>query len=209
MSLLERQHLPEDRNVKPDVPAEEPGQVSQAQDKAAEPDLRSGRRASHGEHALTPGDFARAIALMETVSQTEQDIAHTLRVMAETDGSEAAARRLRLAEDAVKGAQEAAEHAERLHRQADRWARHADETALSRSLRHAGKVLADLARTEKDIAGTLTSLASLSRPDQAAQLRQLAEEASAGAQRADDRARSLHDLAVSLARKSSHSSRST
>ena len=206
---MERQHLPEDRNVKPDVPAEEPGQASQAQDEAAERDLRSGRRAPHEDHALMPGDFARAMALMETVGRTEQGIADTLQAMAEEDGSEAAARRLRLAGDAIRGEQEAAEHAEQLHRQADRWARRADETALSRSLRHAGKVLVDLARTEKDIAGTLTSLASRSRPDQAAQLRQLAEEASAGAQRADDRARSLHDLAVSLARKSSYSSRST
>ena len=204
--MLKRQHLAEDGNVKPDVPGEEPGQASQAQDQAAERDLRSGRRAPHGDHALVPGDFARAMALMEAVSQTEQDIADTLRAMAETDDSEAAARRLRLAGDAVKGAQEAAEHAEQLHRQADRWARHADETALSRSLRHAGKVLADLARTEKDIAGTLTSLASRSRPDHAAQLRQLAEEASAGAQRADDRARALHDPVASIARNNNHPS---
>ncbi len=206
--MLKRQHLGEDGNVKPDVPGEEPGLASQAQDEAAERDLRSGRRASHGDHALVPGDFARAMALMETVSQTEQDIADTLRVMAEMDGSEAAARRLRLAGDAVKGAQQAAEHAEQLHRQADRWARRADVIALLRSLRHAGEVLADLARTEKDIGDTLTSLASRSRPDEAAQLRQLAEQASAGAQRAEDRARSLHDLAASIARKDNHSSRS-
>lgn len=206
--MLKRQHLAEDGNMKPDVPDEEPGWDSQAQDEAAERDSRSGRRASHYDHALSPGDFARGMALMEAVGRTEQDIADTLRVMAEEDGSEAAARRLRLAGDAVKGAQEAAGHAEQLHRQADRWARHADVTALLRSLRHAGTVLADLARTEKDIAGTLTSLASRSRPDQAAQLRQLAEQASAEAQRADDRARSLHGLAASIARKNNHSSRS-
>ena len=58
-------------------------------------------------------------------------------------------------------------------------------------LHHADKVLADLARTEKDIAGTLMSLASRSGPEQAAQLRHLADEASAGAQRASERAQSL------------------
>lgn len=206
--MLKRQHLAEDGNVKPDVPGEEPGQASQAQDQAAERDLRSGRRASHDDHALMPGGFARAMALMEAVGRTEQDIADTLRVMAEEDESEAAARRLRLAGDAVKGAQEAAGHGEQLHQQADRWARRADVTALLRSLRRAGKVLADLARTEEDIAGTLTSLSSRSRPDQAAQLRHLAEQASAEAQRANDRARSLHDLAASVAWKDNHSSRS-
>ncbi len=206
--MLKRQHLAEDGNMKPDVPGEEPGRASQAQGEAAERDLRSGRQASHDDHALLLGDFARGMALMEAVGQTEQDISDTLQAMAEEDGSEAAARRLRLAGDAVKGAQEAAGHAEQLHQQADRWARHADVTALLRSLRHAGKVLADLARTEEDIAGTLTSLASRSRPDQAAQLRQLAEQASAEAQRANDRARSLHDLAASMARKDNHSSRS-
>jgi hypothetical protein len=55
MSLPERQHLPDNGNVKPDVPAEELGQASQAQDKAAEPDLRSEQRARPSEHAR-PGN---------------------------------------------------------------------------------------------------------------------------------------------------------
>jgi len=80
---------------------------------------------------------------------------------------------------------------------------------LLRSLHHAGKVLADLARTEKDIAGTLTSVASRSGPDQAVQLGHLAEEASAGAQRASERAQSLHDLAASIAKRNDQPSHGT
>ncbi len=146
---------------------------------------------------------------MDRVSQTESSIADTLRVMAATGGSQAAARRLRLAEAALKGAQEAAERSELLRRQADRLTGHADVAALLDSLDRAGLVLADLARTEKNIADILTRLASRGDPDRAAQLRNLAQEALADAQRANDRARSLRGLADSVARTNHQPSRST
>jgi len=179
-----------------DAPGEEPGQGSQPQDQGAEQDLRHGRRAWRSEHARMAGDFAWTISLMDTVGRTEKDIADTLRAMAAEDGSEAATRRLSLAAEAARGAYDAAEHSEQLRRQADRLARHADVVALLRSVDHAGRVLADLVRMENDIADTLTSLASRGGPGRDAQLRHLAEEALTGAQRASDRARSLHDLAA-------------
>jgi hypothetical protein len=199
MSLLERKHVLEDGNVEPNVHGEEPGQASQAGRKSGGRDLRCVRGAWRDEQALVHRDFARAVALMEAVARTEKDIADTLRAMARLGGSEAAARRLRLAEAAIKGAQQAAGHAERLQRMADRWARHAELAALQQSLGHAGRVLADLASAEEDIAGILTKLASKDGSDLAEERRHLADEALAGAQRARDRARALRRLAQSAA----------
>jgi len=146
-------------------------------------------------------EFAQAIRLMEQLGRIDENLADTLRAMAAADKSEAAARRLELAKAAVKGAHEAAERSKQLQRQADRWARQAEVVDLFQSLRYAGTMLADLARTERDIADTLMSLASRGGSDRAAQLLPLAEEAVAGVQRANDRAQALHDLAVSVARK--------
>jgi len=201
MALLEQKHLLDGGKVEPDAHGEKPGQASQAQHRVGERDLRSARGAWRNGHALAQSDFARAVALMETVARTEKDIAYTLRAMARLDGSEAAARRLRLAEGAVKGAREAAEHGERLRRLADRWARHAEVAALHQSLNHAGRVLADLASTEEDIAGILTKLASNDDSDLAEERRHLADEALAGARRARDRARALRRLAETSAAK--------
>ena len=187
--------------MKPGVPGEELGQASQTQDKAAEPDLRSGPRARPSERVLMLDAFTRTITLMETVSRTEEDVADTLRAMARAGGSEAAARRLRLAEEAIKGAPKAVVRGEQLQRMADRWARHSDLTALRQSLDHAGTVLADLASTEEDIAAELTRLASTDGTDLAEEWRHLADEAVTGAQRARDRARALRSLAeTSVAR---------
>jgi hypothetical protein len=199
MSLPKTQHLPDDGNVKLDVRGEKLGWASQAQDKATEPDLRSGRRARTSEHALMLDAFARTITLMETVSRTEEDVADTLRAMARAGGSEAAARRLSLAEEAIKGAHRAAGRGKQLQRMADCWARHSDLIALRRSLDHAGTVLADLASTEDDIAAELTRLASTDGTDLAEKWRHLADEAVAGAQRARDRARALRSLAETSA----------
>jgi hypothetical protein len=132
---------------------------------------------------------------METVVRTEKDMADTLRAIAGAEESEAAARRLRLAEEAIKGADEAAERGEQLRRLADRWATHADVAALFQLLYHAGTVLADLASTEEGIATELTSLAGQDGSDVADERRHLADEALAGAQRARDRAGALRRLA--------------
>lgn len=208
MALLEGRRLPDYEDMSCNVAEQEPDQASLARDESAKRELRAVRRAGPGSRAITPGDLAWTISLMEGVSRTEKKIADTMRVMAESGGSQAAERRLRLAEAATKGAQEAAERSEMLQRQADRLARHADVAALLHSLDHADRVLADLARTEKDIAGTLTRLAGRGGPDQAVQLRHQAEEALAAAQRANDWARSLHDLADSVAAENHQPSRS-
>jgi hypothetical protein len=147
-------------------------------------------------------DLARTVALMESTARVERDIAATLGVMAAPDGGEAAARRLALAQEAVRAAHEAVRHSEHLLRLATRWAEHEDIVTLHRLLSQAGHVLADLARTEQEIADTLTSLASRDGSDLAAQRRQAAEEAAAGAQRARDRAQALHRLAGAAAAQS-------
>jgi hypothetical protein len=115
--------------------------------------------------------------------------------MARLDGSGAAARRLRLAEAAIKGAHVAAGRGEQLRRLADRWARQAEVAALHQLLGHAGKVLADQASREEDIAYILTKLASKDGSDLAEERWHLADEALVGAQRARDRARALRRLA--------------
>jgi hypothetical protein len=74
-------------------------------------------------------DFTRSIALAETVRRVEEDLAGTLRAMAAQATGTVSARRLRLAEDAARGAQAAAEYGERLQRQALRWAGHPDMVA--------------------------------------------------------------------------------
>ena len=63
----------------------------------------------------------RSIAVMETLSRVETDLAETLRAIAQ-DGGEHAAQRLRLADQAAQEAQAAAETAKRMHRQARRLA---------------------------------------------------------------------------------------
>jgi len=188
---------PYDEKVKPDDPGGESGQSSGAQDKAAGRDLRSDRRARQRERALS--DFAWTIRLMESVVRTEKDMADTLRVIAGADESEAASRRLRLAEAAIKGAEEAAERGEQLRRLADQWATHADLAALFQLLYHACAVLADLASTEEGIATELKSLASKEGSDVAEERRHLADEALAGARRARDRAGALRQLAQTSA----------
>jgi hypothetical protein len=91
--------------------------------------------------AVRHSEVARAVMLMQAVSRTEKDIADTLRAIAETGGTEAAARRLKLAEAAIIGAREAAERGEELRRLAEWWARHADMAALRRSVDHAHRAL--------------------------------------------------------------------
>jgi hypothetical protein len=148
-------------------------------------------------------DPAWGAALMEAVSLTERDVAGTFRAMAALAGEgEAAARRLRLAEAAIRGSREAAERARLLQRlgsqearQARNAARQADRAALLRALHRAGPILADLAAAETDIAHALAKLAEEDGSDLAAQQRGQADEAVAAAQSARDRARVLRTLA--------------
>jgi len=148
-----------------------------------------------GERARTLADVSRSITLIETISRVENDLAETLRRIAARDGAEAAARRLRLAEDAARGAQAAARASERLRRQSRQLSQRAELITLHEVLSHATAVLADLDRAESDLAEVLTALADCSDPDLAAQWRQLAAEASAAAQHARDRAHALRQLA--------------
>jgi hypothetical protein len=178
------------------VPGGEPRHDDWPQVRAAEQDDRSARQARRGEHALTPADFTRLIAVTETTGRVESDLAETLRAMAAQGTGEARARRLRLAENADRGAQAAVKHSERLQQHARWWAEHADVAALDQALEHAGNVLADLARAEDDIADILTRLASRNGSDLAARRRRLATQASAAARRARDRAQALRQLAT-------------
>lgn len=177
MTLLRDQGPPEDAAMRPASATEEPSQ-----------------------RAVTLDGLAWTISLMDQTSEIETSIAETLRALAESGGSQAAARRLGLAEAATKAAQTAAEHGERLRRVVGQLAGHAEVAALRRSLDHADQLLADLARTENDIAGMLTGLADRGDPDRAARLRQPIQEALAAAQQAEDQARALRDLSASLSR---------
>src|SRR5215469_11693075 len=125
----------------------------------AERDHRRGRRTRPGDQALVHSDPAWGAALMEAVSLTERDVAGTFRAMAQTGAGEAAARRLRLADAAIRGSREAAERARLLQRLGSNAARQADRAALLRALHRAGPILAELAAAETDIAHALAKLA--------------------------------------------------
>jgi hypothetical protein len=174
----------------------------EAPPKPAERDHRRGRRTRPGDQALVHSDPAWGAALMEAVSLTERDVAGTFRAMAQTGGGEAAARRLRLADAAIRGSREAAERARLLQRlgsqearQARNAARQADRAALLRALHRAGPILAELAAAETDIARALAKLAEADGSELAARQRGAAEVAVAAAQSARDRARVLRKLA--------------
>jgi hypothetical protein len=140
-------------------------------------------------------DFTRSIMLMEAIGRVEADLAKTLRAMAALDGGEAAARRLRLAEDAAKGAQVAAEKSEHLRRQARHWAERAGRVQVHQALDRAMTVLVEAHRAETDLAGTIEDLARYGDPDVAVRWRRTAAEASAAARQARDRAQVLRELA--------------
>jgi len=161
---------------------------------AVQHDEGSARQARRTGRALTLADFAHSITLMETISRVENDLAETLRAMAAQDEGEVAARRLRLAEDAARGAQAAAKKSERLREQARHWAEHAGRVQLHQALDRAVAVLVDLDRAESNLADTLTNLASCSDPDLAVRWRQAAREASDAARQARDRAHVLREL---------------
>lgn len=147
------------------------------------------------EQVRTRADVARSIAVMETAGRVESDLAETLRALAAQDRGEAAARRLSLAEDAVRGAQAAAETAECLRQQARRRAEHDDVVALRQALEQAATVLGDLARAANRIARVLADLAGRNGSELEPRQQELATAASAAAQHARDLAQTLHRLA--------------
>jgi len=151
-----------------------------------------------------PAALRTNLTLMETTASIERDIALTLDDMAAQAEGETAARRRRLAQDAVRGAQEADKRAEHLRQLAREWIEHAEVEALHQLLAHAAQLLGDLARTEQDIADAFTVLASQDGSALAAQRRQLAVAATADAQKARDHARDLHELARTSASRVQH-----
>lgn len=137
----------------------------------------------------------QTVRVLEESAFVERDLAATLTAMAADDGSRAAARWLVIAKQATAGATAAAKRGEHLLNVARQRAEHADVIRLHHLLAHAAEVLADLAKTEQGIADAMTSLAARGGSDLAAQRRQAAVEAAAGAKRAHDRAQALHQLA--------------
>jgi hypothetical protein len=119
------------------------------------------------------------MTVMEEIASTERGIAETLGDMATHDEGNRAARRRKLAEDAIEGAREADRRRAQLQHLAERWSEHAGVVTLHQLLAHAVGVLAELARTEQDIADTLTGLARHDGSPLAAQQRQLAKAAAA------------------------------
>jgi hypothetical protein len=152
-------------------------------------------RVARGEQAGFPATLRVTMTLMEAIARTERDIAGTLQHMATHSEGKKAARRRKLAEDAILGAHEADNRHEQLRRLAEQWSEHASVVTLHQLLAQAASVLTDLARTEQEIADTFTSLARRDGSPLAAQRRQLAQAAAADAQYARDRARDLHQLA--------------
>ena len=134
---------------------------------------------------------------MHTAASAERSIAGTLRDLAAQGEGETAAHRLKLADDAIRGAQEAEKHSEYLQQLAERWAEHADVAKLHRLLGHAGQVLADLARTQQEIADAFARLADQDGSALARQRRQLAAAAADHARRAWDQAQEMRELARS------------
>jgi hypothetical protein len=200
----ERERQGDERDKHPDelaqelgVPAvsREPPQTWQPRDNDAAEPSRSEWQSWRSQEAQIPPTVRVTMTLMETTASTERDIARTLQDMAAQDEGEAAARRRRLAEEAIQGARDADKRTEQLQQLARQWAEHAEVVTLHQLLAHAAQVLTDLARTEQGIADSFTSLASQDGSALAAQRRELAAAATAEARNARDRARDLRQLA--------------
>ncbi len=162
-------------------------------------DQPEARRVAASSQAPVPSELTVTMTLMATAAQIERQIAKTLRSMAGHEEDKIAARRRRLAEDAIEGARQADKRHQHLQQLARQWAEHADEVTLHRLLAHAAHVLTDLARTEQDIADTFNSLAGQDGPALAAQRRRLAATAAANARAARARARDMRRLAKTSA----------
>jgi hypothetical protein len=151
-------------------------------------------RVARGEGAF-PATLRVTMRLMEAIARTERDIAETLQDMVTHSEGKGAARRRKLAEDAIQGAHEADKRREQLQRLAEQWSEHASVVTLHQLLAQAASVLTELARTEQDIADTFISLARHDGSPLAAQRLQLARAAEGDAQYARNRARDLYQLA--------------
>ena len=152
-------------------------------------------RVARGEEAGFPATLRVTMTLMEAIARTERDMAGTLQDMAAHSEGKKAARRHKLAADAVQGAHEADKRREQLQQLAAHWSEHASVVTLHQLLAQAAGVLTELARTEQDIADTFASLARHDGSPLATQRRQLAVAAAADAQHARNRARDLRQLA--------------
>src|SRR5215469_2050640 len=159
---------------------------------------------ARGQQAGFPATLRVSVTLMEEIASTERGIAETLGDMATRTEGERAARRRKLAADAIEGAREADRRRAQLQHLAEQWSEHASVGTLHQLLAHAASVLTELARTEQDIADTFTGLAHYGSP-LAEQRRQLAKAAAADAHNARNRAQDLHRLArTSAARTRPH-----
>jgi hypothetical protein len=154
---------------------------------------------ARGAEAGLSATLRLSMTLMEAIARTERDIAETLGDMATHTQGKTAARRRKLAKDAIQGAHEADKRREQLQRLAEQWSEHASVVTLHQLLAHAASVLTELARTEQDIADTFTGLAHHDGSPLAAQRRQLANAAAADAQNAHHRAQGLRQLAKASA----------
>jgi hypothetical protein len=172
---------------------------SSAQQPGAGGQERGRHDGPRGEHPHMEADLARTVMLLETVARVERNVAQTLRAMATLNEGEFSARRLRLAEEAIRGAHAAIERSERLQSQAHRWHTHVEVVKLQHALHRAGGLLTDLAHAERDIADILTALASEDGTELSGQRQQLARQAMEAAQRAGDRAYALRELAETAA----------
>lgn len=169
----------------------------------AQASSRSGQaqsdRVARGEEAGFPATLRVTMTLMEAIARTEREIAGTLQDMTAHSEGEKAARRRKLAADAIQGAREADRRREQLQQLAEQWSEHASIVTLHQLLAQAASGLTELAGTEQDIADTFTSLARHDGSPLAAQRRQLAQAAAADAQYARNRARDLRQLASTSA----------
>lgn len=146
-----------------------------------------------------PAELRETMTLMEHAARNERHVAETLRDMAAHAEGEVAAKRLQLAEEALRGAQAAERHRERLQDLAQQWVVHAEVVRLHRLLDRATGALADLAHTQQGIADAFTALATDGASALAEERRQLAAAAAASACEARRQALDLRKLAETTA----------
>ncbi len=149
--------------------------------------------------AGTLSRMRRTIDVMETVVRVELGVARTLEALSLRAGSEAGARRLGLAREAIGGANTAIDRSRSLQREASRLTAGGEGARSRPLLERAARVLAGLAAAENDLADTLLSTPGADGSELAVQRRQLAYQARAGARRATARARLLRKLAAASA----------
>lgn len=176
-----------------------PSSARQPTDPGAAAPQGSERQPRHGGEVQFPSALRMTITLLDTAARTELEIAETLRDMAAQARGETAARRLKLARDAMQGAQEAESRGKRLQELGRQWADHAEVAKLHRLLGEATQVLTGLAQTQQGIAEAFAALANQDSSALATQRRELAAAATANARDARNQAQYLHELAATSA----------